>query len=313
MAIEQLQRYRGCLLGLAAGDALGSTLEFSVPGTFTPIDDMVGGGHFGLEAGQWTDDTSMALCMAESLIAHRKFHPLDIMRRFLKWYREGYLSSTGSCFDIGTTCRRAIERFELTGEPFCGSLDPMSAGNGSVMRLAPMAMFFARQPYKAILACGDSSMLTHGAVAAVDACRLFGALLVGALSGESKEKLLSERYSPVPDFWRSHRLVPEIDEIAKGSYKFKSPPEIKGTGYVVKSLEAALWAFYNSTNFRDGCLIAANLGDDADTTAAIYGQLAGAYYGVDDIPAMWLKQLAMHDYIDQLAQTLFACSQEVTA
>jgi ADP-ribosylglycohydrolase len=117
-------------MGLAAGDALGTTLEFSRPGSFTPIDDMVGGGPFGLEPGQWTDDTSMALCLAESLIECQGFDPRDQMQRYVRWYRDGHLSSTGICFDIGNTVGAALGAFEHTGEPFSGLTDPHSAGNG---------------------------------------------------------------------------------------------------------------------------------------------------------------------------------------
>jgi ADP-ribosylglycohydrolase len=122
-------RYRGSLLGLAAGDALGTTLEFEHPGSFTPITDMLGGGPFGLEPGQWTDDTSMALCLAESLVERRAFDPVDQLRRYCRWYREAHLSSTGHCFDIGNATRTALQQFEQTGEPFRGSTDPKTAGN----------------------------------------------------------------------------------------------------------------------------------------------------------------------------------------
>ena len=135
--MDHLNRHRGCLLGLATGDALGATLEFQAPGSFEPIHDMLGGGPFGLAPGQWTDDTSMALCLAESLLKSDGFDAADQMRRYLRWYRGGYLSSTGTCFDIGDTCRAALEQFEETDEPFAGSTDPQSAGNGSIMRLAP--------------------------------------------------------------------------------------------------------------------------------------------------------------------------------
>src|SRR5437773_1164620 len=116
--MERTERYRGSLLGLAVGDALGTTLEFKRPGTFEPIDDMVGGGPFGLQAGEWTDDTSMALCLAESLIECRGFDPNDQMKRYVRWWREGHLSSNGICFDIGNTVRRALVAFERSGKPF---------------------------------------------------------------------------------------------------------------------------------------------------------------------------------------------------
>ncbi len=308
--ISTQDRFRGCLLGLAAGDALGTTLEFKSPGTFEPIDDMVGGGPFNLQAGQWTDDTSMALCLATSLIEQDGFDAADQMQRYVRWWREGYLSSTGSCFDIGTTVRAALSRFERDGDPYAGSTDPNSAGNGSLMRLAPVPMSFASDAAAAIRMAADSSRTTHGAKEAVDACRYFAGLLVGALEGVDKETLLSPGYCPVEGPWEREALAEEIARIADGSFKDRNPPEIRGTGYVVQSLEAALWAFHHSNGFREGALLAANLGADADTTAAIYGQIAGAYYGVDGIPAEWRDQLTMAAEITSLADSLHDHAQE---
>lgn len=305
-------RYRGCLLGLAAGDAVGATLEFCSPGSFTPLTDMAGGGPFHLKPGQWTDDTSMALCLAASLVERDEFEPADQMQRYVRWFRDGYMSSTGRCFDIGGTTRSALARFEATGEPFSGSTDPHAAGNGSLMRLAPAAMFFARQPETAIHFCAESSRTTHAARNAIDACRYFGGLLVGALNGESKENLLSPNFTPVPGSWEKAPLAPEIAEVASGSYQRRQPPQIEGSGFVVRSLEAALWAFHHSTSFEDGCLLAANLGDDADTTAAIYGQIAGAYYGAAGIPKRWLAKLAMRDLIEEQADKIFESSNFLT-
>jgi ADP-ribosyl-[dinitrogen reductase] hydrolase len=307
--MQPIERYRGCLLGLAAGDALGTTLEFKPPGSFVPVEDMVGGGPFHLVPGQWTDDTSMALCLAESLIQRRGFDPVDQSERYLHWYLDGHLSSTGRCFDIGNTVRSALSRFHRTHAAYCGSADPRSAGNGSIMRLAPVPLFYARRPAEAIERSGESSRTTHGAVAAVDACRYLGDLIVGAIQGTGQDELLAEHYSPVPGYWREHPLVPEIDEIARGSFTRRQPPEIEGTGYVVKSLEAALWAFYHSHSFREGCLLAANLGDDADTTAAVYGQLAGAFYGEQDIPAAWRSRIAQHELIAGFAEQLLTLSE----
>ncbi|GAB4251803.1 MAG: ADP-ribosylglycohydrolase family protein [Deferrisoma sp.] len=297
-------RFAGCLLGLAVGDAVGTAVEFRPPGTFEPVTDMTGGGPFGLEPGQWTDDTSMALCLADSLLEAGGFDPADQMRRYVRWWREGYRSSTDRCFDIGNTVRAALARFEATGEPFSGSTDPRSAGNGSLMRLAPVAMRYAADPRDAVRLCGESSRTTHGARACVDACRYFGGLLVGALGGADKEALLSPRYAPVEGLWDAEPLCPEIDEVAAGSFKAKDPPEIQGSGYVVRSLEAALWALHRTASFREGCLLAVNLGDDADTTAAVYGQIAGACYGASGIPPEWLGRLTRADEIRRVALRL---------
>ena len=308
--ISTQDRFRGCLLGLAAGDALGTTLEFKSPGTFEPIDDMVGGGPFNLQPGQWTDDTSMALCLATSLVEREGFDARDQMQRYVRWWREGYLSSTGSCFDIGITVSDALSRFERSGDPYAGSTDPYSAGNGSLMCLAPVPMYYSGDPAESISKAADSSRTTHQAAAAVDACRYFAGLLIGALEGADKETLLSARYCPVEGLWESDPLVEEIALIADGSFKDRDPPQIRGVGYVVQSLEAALWAFDRSDNFRDGALLAANLGHDADTTAAIYGQIAGAYYGADGIPAMWRERLTAAAEITSLADSLHKHARE---
>lgn len=298
-------RIRGALVGLAVGDAVGTTVEFRPPGSFSPVTDMVGGGPFGLEPGQWTDDTSMALCLAESLVASRGFDARDQIDRYLRWWREGHLSSTGEHFDIGNATAEALRRYERTGDPFAGSTNPYRAGNGSIMRLAPVPMFYARDPAAGIEACARSSRVTHATAAAVDACRYLGALLLGLFSVAAKEDVLEPHYTPVPEHWKRHPLVPEIAEIASGSFQRKNPPAIRGSGYVVESLEAALWAFASTSDFRDGCLRAVNLGDDADTTAAVYGQLAGACYGEMAIPAEWRARLALWDVIDSLAEELY--------
>jgi len=308
--MEKISRYRGCLLGLATGDALGTTLEFQRPGSFKKITDMSGGGPFRLKAGQWTDDTSMALCLAQSLVERGGFDPVDQLERYLRWIREGYMSSTGRAFDVGGTCADAFLRFEATRQPYCGSTNPNRAGNGSIMRLAPVPLFFAREPEKAVEMSAASSRTTHGAPNAVDGCRYLGALIVGAVSGASKEGLLSPRYTPAPGLWERAPLADAIREIADGSFVTKDPPEIRGTGYVVDSLEAALWAFHRGHSFEEGLMLAVNLGDDADTTAAVYGQLAGAFYGVSEIPRRFRDRLAMRDLIEDLAVNLYELAFE---
>ena len=297
-------RYRGCLMGLAAGDAVGTTVEFEPPGTFPPVTGMEGGGPFGLEPGQWTDDTSMSLCLADSLVACGDFDPADQMDRYLLWMHEGYLSSTGDCFDVGMTVSDALLRYRNSGDPWAGSTDTYSAGNGSLMRLAPVPLFYARDPANAVRMSGESSRTTHGTAACIDACRYFGGLVVGTVLGETKEALLAPRYCPVRGLWEREPLCPEIEEVAGGSFLRREPPEIVGSGYVVKSMEAALWAFHRSGSFEEGCLLAVNLGDDADTTAAIYGHLAGAYYGIYGIPREWRDVIAQGEMILGLADGL---------
>jgi ADP-ribosylglycohydrolase len=303
--METIDRFKGCLLGLAVGDAVGTSVEFESPGTFTPVTDMVGGGVFNLNPGEWTDDTSMALCMASSLIEQKGFNPKDQLEKYIQWKNDGFMSSNGWCFDIGNTVSSALRNFMVTQNEFPGLDDEWSAGNGSLMRLAPIPMYYANEPLRAIQNAGLSSKTTHKHIKAIDACRFYAGMIVGALQGISKDELLVKRYCPIYGYWDTNPLNIDIDAIACGTFKEQEPPDIKGLGYVVKSLEAALWAFHNSTCFKDGCLMAANLGDDADTTAAIYGQLAGAHYGIDSIPSGWLMKLAKKEIIEEISVSLY--------
>ena len=212
-------RFRGALLGLATGDALGTTVEFKPRGSFAPVTDIVGGGPFGLEPGQWTDDTSMALCLADSLFACDGSDPADQIERYLSWWRDGTNSVTGTCFDIGNTVRSALVRYRETGDPVAGSTDPRSAGNGSIMKLAPVPMCFAGDPVAAVREAAGSSRTTHGAGEAVDACRLLAAVPVGFLHGFSKAEVLSARFPEEFARLETDSLAPEIRKLARGSYK----------------------------------------------------------------------------------------------
>lgn len=299
-------RYRGALLGLAAGDALGTTLEFKDPGEFEPLTDMVGGGPFSLKPGEWTDDTSMALCLAESLVETRDFNPVDQLARYVRWWQDGHFSVKGYCFDIGITTAGALRRFQQSGRADAGSTDPGSAGNGSLMRLAPAPLAFAADPAEAVRLAGESSRTTHGAPECVDACRYFGGLIVGAVQGRSKDELLAPGFAPAEGLWDARRLAPKVAAIAAGAFRTKPDSEVRGSGYVVHTLEAALWAFASTDTFRAGALKVVNLGEDADSTGAVYGQVAGAYYGVEGIPAEWRAKLAMREDIERLADGLHA-------
>jgi len=301
MPIER-GRFRGCLLGLACGDAVGVTAEFQPRGSFPPVGDMLGGGVFRLQPGQWTDDTSMALCLASSLVETGRFDPRDQMERYWRWYRDGYLSSTGHCFDIGNTTRAALARFDASGEPYSGSTHPGSAGNGCIMRLAPVPLFAYPDWRLTVELSGDSARTTHAAPECVQASQLFGAMLHKALAGHGKEVILSGPHAPA-DFGLI--LSPGLAAVAGGAYRAKPEREIRGSGYVVEALEAALWCFLRTDSFEDAIPMAVNLGDDADTTAAVCGQIAGAFYGESGIPERWRQRLAMRDLIAGLADRLW--------
>jgi len=268
-------RFRGALLGLAIGDAVGATVEFKPRDTFPPLTDMIGGGPFQLEPGRWTDDTSMALCLAESLLASGGTNLKDQCERYLRWYRQGVWSSKGYCFDIGNATRAALEKFERDQDPYAGSTDPHSAGNGSIMRLAPVVLYYANNRDKAIAAAIESSRTTHQAQTCLKAGGELAALLHDLL----------------------HATKPQITTPTRD--------EIRGSGYVVESLEAAIWAFQTGNTFEECILLAANLGDDADTTAAITGQMAGAWYGVRGIPESWRNKCYRAAEIVSLADQLY--------
>jgi len=297
--VSLLNRSRGSLLGLAIGDAVGTTVEFSSRGTFPPVTDLTGGGPFHLEPGQWTDDTSMALCLATSLVECNGFDPDDQMRRYTRWMNEGYLSSNGKCFDIGITVRSALLRYQRDASPFAGSTREHHAGNGCIMRLAPIAIFFLPDIEKVEHFAAESSRTTHRATECVDACRLFSRMLCRTLLGQSKDEIL---LGDADSFTGAERIT----AIAHGDYRSKEEAEIRGDGYVVNSLEAALWSFARTDNYRDAVLTAVNLGDDADTTGAVCGQLAGAHYGESGIRPEWLDRLTMRDEIALLAEQLSA-------
>jgi ADP-ribosyl-[dinitrogen reductase] hydrolase len=303
--MDTLNRFRGCLLGLAVGDAVGTTLEFKPKGSFIPITDMVGGGPFRLKPGQWTDDTSMALCLATSLLESQGFDAEDQMQRYCRWQDEGYLSSNGRCFDIGNTVSQALRSYKAHGNPYAGSTEAWSAGNGSLMRLAPVPLFYYPHIEQTMAFAGESSSTTHGAAECVDACRLYSRFVLRALAAEDKEQIL---FTDTTSFVGAS---PKITAIAKGCYHDKKEHDIRGTGYVVDCLEAALWCFWTTDTFSDAILKAANLGDDADTTAAVCGQIAGAYYGSSGIPDVWKEQLAMREMIQELADRLYQQSHSM--
>jgi ADP-ribosyl-[dinitrogen reductase] hydrolase len=293
-------RSRGALLGLACGDALGTTLEYKKRGSFAPLTDMVGGGPFDLRPGEWTDDTSMALCLGESLLKRRGFDPADQIERYCRWRREGYWSSNGRFFDIGTTVSRALSYYLANGEVYAGPADPLTAGNGSITRLAPVVLFYAPDRDAALHYAAESSRVTHNAEEALDACRLLAAVLLAALAGAGKEEVLAAGRALASE----RALAPKIAALAEGAWRSKPEKAIRGSGYVVESLEASLWCFAETGSYREAVLHAANLGDDADTTAAVCGQIAGAFYGAEEIPAPWREKLARGDEIERMADAL---------
>ena len=303
-------RARGCLLGLAIGDALGAAIEFQPPGTFKPVTGYRVGGPHGLKPGEWTDDTSMALALADS-IATSGWDLNDQAARYVRWMRKGEYSVNDRCFDIGCTTGRSLVIFEKSGDArTCGDDVDQASGNGSIMRLAPVPIrfhrLFSQDLVKLAELAAESSLVTHANERCLSACRYLSLVLGGLITGLAKEEVLSADWPAIDELRRHQPLHPEIDEVAAGSFRTRQPPQIKGSGYVVRSLEAALWAFAHTNSFPTAVLAAVNLGDDADSTGAVCGQLAGACYGRQAIPADLLAGLARRDMVDAALGRLLA-------
>ena len=291
----------GAFLGLAMGDAVGTTLEFRPRDAQPRLTDMRGGGPFALPLGAWTDDTAMALALADSLAATGTLDARDLMDRFTRWWRNGEYSCTGTCFDIGNATRGALARYSRTGDPIAGSTEPRSAGNGSLMRLAPVALRFWNERTRLVETAAGQSRTTHGAEDAVDACRAFAELLADAIAGSPRAALLAPR---------PFGGAPAVAGILAGSWRGRGRDEIRSSGYVVHTLEAALWSVARTGDFRNAVLLAANLADDADTVAAVTGQLAGALYGLSGIPERWLDRVAWKDRLLAAAQRLLPAAAD---
>jgi len=289
-------RATGCLIGLAVGDALGTTLEFTARDTYEHVTDIVGGGPFNLNVGEWTDDTSMALCLADSLVERRSLDPADLMERFRRWRDEGYNSVNGRCFDIGIATNAAIDLYAATREPLAGATAANSAGNGCIMRLAPVPIFHADSIAAAEATAVLQSRTTHGATECLDSCRLMTRILVALLNDQPWQQAIDVD----PTLFTEAR----VRAIASRNWKKMERAQIKSSGYVIDTLEAALWAVHTTNDFASALRLAVNLGGDADTVGAVTGQFAGARYGLSGIPAAWRRTLAWHDRIVALAQAL---------
>ena len=296
-----LSRARGALVGLAVGDAVGTTNEFKVASTFKPITDMVGGGPFLLKPGQWTDDTSMALCLADSLLAKGHYDSFDVMERYQRWFSKGYRSSTDRCFDIGGQVRAALFDFEHEQRVPVTAERSNRAGNGAIMRLAPVVIagFEHREIREIVVTAGLSARETHYSVEAEAATEVFAALLVGALLGWAPEHIINVGWASTgPAFDEMAARVISTDPAERASW------ESETSGYIVHGLRLAVHGLLDFPSFKDATLAIANMGGDSDTNAAIYGQLGGAFYGVEAIPASWRSTLHQGEEIDALARAL---------
>lgn len=278
------------IMGLVVGDALGVPFEFKQRDTFKAV-DMVGYGTYNQPAGTWSDDSSMTLATLESLGRCKRIDLSDIMRNFYRWYIAGDFTPNGYVFDVGNTTRTAIQRYKYGVQPIkCGGKGYMDNGNGSLMRILPLA--FVEHSNSDIL---KVSALTHAHDISLFACFRYVEIAEKLISGAEKQDVIESEYGFPVDFDR-------IDKIGT-----LSRDEIKSSGYVVDTLEAALWCFMTTSSYRDCVLAAVNLGEDTDTVAAVAGGIAGIYYGVGGekgIPQEWIEQIARKEWIKELCENL---------
>jgi ADP-ribosyl-[dinitrogen reductase] hydrolase len=301
-ARELRERFQGALTGLAVGDALAANTQFRKPGSFAAVGDILGGGPFDLPRGAWTDDTAMALTLAESLLASDGFDAHDQVARYTRWQREGHNTATGQCVGISANVARALSVAQYKRQPYAGSHDPEQREKDPLSRVAPVVMYFFADAAAAIAQSAEAARITAQAPAVLDCVRLFAAMIHQALSGREKPDILQ----PPLAMWTSANTRPEVLALHAGSYQRKAALDITGGGHVVQALEAAMWAFSSAANFREGALLAANLGRDSDVVCAVYGQLAGAHFGVSAIPGIWRNSLMKHELVTETADQLLA-------
>ncbi|MEM1068060.1 MAG: ADP-ribosylglycohydrolase family protein [Planctomycetota bacterium] len=277
-------RKRGCLYGLAIGDALGATVEHRRPGSFPAVR---GDAASQPASGEWTDDTAMAIALADSLASH-DWDIHDQMQRYLDWWRNGKYALHGKCEKISNTMSSALFHFEQHGDATAAGEHANSPeSNGSIARLAPVAIRFCGPPldFETLAQYGAaSSRPTHASEQCLSACRYFACILAGLLTGESRDDILSPEWPPTARLLNDHEFHPAVATVALGSFRTLRPPEIQASYYSGKCLEAALWAFHQADSFLGAVASAVNLGHDANTAGAVCGQLAGAYWGFQGIP-----------------------------
>lgn len=299
---QALDRAKGCLLGLAVGEAIGSAVELLPRDSFDEVTGMQGGGPLEIEPGEWTDGTAMALCLARSLLASETVEQYDFMERLQAWLTEAACTARNRTLAVGNATRTAIESFIEDEDPSAGSPLAETAGNGSLIRQAPLAIYASQNRNVARFMSNKQSRATHATIECLDACDLFMDQLLDALNGADKATSLRPRVI---------QLSPNLLAINGGEWRNKTRDDLRSSAYVVDTLDAAIWAVGNSTSFREAVLLAANLGEDSAGVAAVAGQLAGALYGCEAIPEEWQSSVAEGDTIKALAGELLVAGAAI--
>jgi len=310
-----MKKIKSMLLGFAVADALGVPVEFKSRESLkkNPVVDMQGFGTYNQPAGTWSDDTSMTLATMESISRLKKIDYADIMQNFSMWLERGKFTPFGKVFDCGMTCRRAIFNFSRkifgkTKSPLeCGATDENSNGNGSLMRILPAVCYlykiygenFSAEAMKII---HEISSLTHAHKRSQIGCGIYSLIAVEVLSGKNLQESIAIGLEKSKNFYADEVELQNYSRLFQADFKNLSEDEIKSSGYVVHTLEAALWCLLNTDSYKNLALKAVNLGGDTDTVAAVAGGLAGIFYGVENIPVEWLETLQNKNYLENIAE-----------
>ena len=292
------------ILGLAVGDAFGVPYEFmSREKVKSAISDkMTGFGTHNQPAGTWSDDTSLTLCLMDGL--DKGFNLEIIMANFLRWFEKGEYTAGNVTFDVGIATHKAIMNFKSGKEPIlCGGADEFSNGNGSLMRISPLAFYLINKDIdERRRLCFQVSSLTHAHNRSKIACWLMVEILINILLGKNKEKSVDNAFELLGNWVQSCGLEEEWQKFnrCRSTIKNLNENSIKSSGYVIDTLEAAIWSFLSTDSYKESIITAVSLGDDTDTTAAVTGSISGLYYGLENIPVDWLGELKAKDLIVEI-------------
>ncbi len=305
---------KGMLLGLATGDALGVPVEFESRMTLknTPVENMRAFGSWSQPAGTWSDDTSLTIATMESISRLGKIDYQDIMENFLRWYEREDFTATGERFDIGNTTRAAILRFSRRILPptKCGATDDNTNGNGSLMRILPATLYLygtrgniGNDELKII---HEFSALTHGHIISQISCGIYSLIAAQILNGKNISESFLIGINDAKNFYSTNEAFKNFSRLCDENFAALNEDKIYSSGYVVDTLEAALWCLLNTSDYKSLALKAVNLGGDTDTVAAVAGGLAGIFYGAESIPAEWLATLKKRDYLEKICADFVA-------
>ena len=307
---NKITQIKSALFGIAVGDALGVPVEFNSRQRIAqnPVTDMIGFGTYHLQAGTWSDDSSLTFCLAEALT--QKFDLNTIGQNFVKWYQENFWTPRGNVFDIGIATRQAISRLAQGERPdLAGNFDESSNGNGSLMRILPLLFYIQDKTINERYEITKKvSSITHGHIRSVIACFYYLEFARQIFTGKDKFETYTDLQTEITNYLTSLSINPTeiamFDRLLKNDIHELHENEIQSSGYVLHTLEASIWCVLTTDNYRDAVLKAVNLGNDTDTTGAVTGGLAGILYGIDSIPTNWIMQIARKDDIENLVERL---------